>query len=146
MVEVARDARARAELARAELRLGRAVDPAIPAAEVAVRKHAVAELAAEVEQIRLRRRRKLGAVVPDRVPEGEELGSSALELEPQSRFGGLAWQIDRDGPRDQEFRGLAVGGDTAVPPEPRTEVGMTPEAETVEAAHAARLLPGDPAI
>src|SRR5262245_16559289 len=83
MVEVARDARARAELARAELRLGRAVDPAIPAAEVAMREHAVAELAAEVEDAGTRGGREIVPAGTDCGPEVEEVARPPLELAPQ---------------------------------------------------------------
>src|ERR671925_253946 len=73
MVEPGRNARAGAELAGPELGLASAVDPAVPATEVAVREHAEGEFTAKLEQGRtLHPGSQRRALVPNAVPAFEE--------------------------------------------------------------------------
>ena len=83
VVKVRRDPRLGGELAGAELLSARAVDAAVPAAEIAVREHAPREPGDEIEQARARPfPRQPRFAKPNCLSEFQEIFGSGLQSAP----------------------------------------------------------------
>src|SRR5262249_57587417 len=88
MMEIARNARVRAELAGAQFRAPAPVDLAVVAAEIAVREHPIRQLAAQVHQVRggWAHGTDLSRTAADSAPQLEEAGRFCFQLFPELLF------------------------------------------------------------
>src|SRR5262245_56228190 len=83
-MEMRADPRTGGELARAELGASHAVNSAIPRTKIAVGKHAVCELAAQLQQAWSLRRLRQPRACPNCLPACDKNRREAVKLDPKS--------------------------------------------------------------
>src|SRR5262249_39151994 len=93
VMEMRANPRSRGEFAGAELGARRAVDTAIPRTEIAVGKHAVGQLATQVQQARSLRSVRQQRARPDRLPASKKYRGQTVELGPERVLAGC-YRID----------------------------------------------------